>query len=89
MTKQIITFNIPYAAVTSYDTAAGLNDMRALAGVKDVQMYRATAGQPSYMLIVDVDDDSEQAVRAHIDDTLEQYASYVQDVTIRTFRPLA
>jgi hypothetical protein len=89
MTKQIITFNIPYASVTSYDTAAGLNDMRAMAGVKDVQMYHATAGQPSYMLIVDVEDDKESAVRAYIEDMMKQYASYLQDVTIRSFRPLS
>jgi hypothetical protein len=88
MTKQIVTFNVPYASVTSYDAASGLNNMRVMDGVKDVQLYRATAGQPTYMLIVDVEDDKAAAVQTFVEGMMAQYASDLQDVSFRTFRPL-
>ncbi len=81
--KRLISFD---AYAGAYDVLDALYPIRALAGVKSVEVLAALEGSPKFCVIVDVDDDQDAAVVAEMEALGREFSGHHSNLTNRAFR---
>jgi hypothetical protein len=91
MMKIVATFNVPYYEyeVDGYQARQVTSQLEKSEGVESVQFLKAVEGTPRFALEIACADETIESVSAHANQIMGQYASYISDLAIRTFRQLA
>jgi hypothetical protein len=91
MMKIVATFNVPYYEyeVDGYQARQVTSQLERGEGVEAVQFLKAVEGSPRFALEIVCGDDCVESVSSHAQRVMDQYASYISDLAIRTFRQLA
>jgi hypothetical protein len=91
MMKIVATFNVPYYEyeVDSYQAREVTSQLEKAGGVHSVQFLKAIEGSPRFALEIACADELVESVSAHANQIMGQYASYISDLAVRTFRQLA
>jgi hypothetical protein len=91
MMKIVATFNVPYYEyeVDGYQARQVTSQLERAEGVETVQFLKAVEGKPRFALEIECEDETIESVSAEANRIMQQYASYIADLAIRTFRQLA
>ena len=84
--KRLISFD---AYAGAYDVVDALYPVRAMAGVKSVEVLAAVEGSPKFCVIIDADDDQDSAVVAKMESLGSEYAGHHTNMTSRAFRKVS
>jgi hypothetical protein len=83
----LVTFDA--FAGTSSDITSNLSLIRAIPGVRSVEVLQAVEDRPEYCLVVEAEDDSDRAFRSTLDRMSSEYAGFISTLASRAFRQLA
>ena len=81
--KRLITFD---AQAGAYDVVDALYPIKAIAGVKSVEVLAAVEGSPQFCVIIDVEDAQDAAVLARMNSLGAEYSGFHSHMTNRAFR---
>jgi hypothetical protein len=83
--KRLISFD---AYAGAYDVVDALYPVRAMAGVKSVEVLAAVEGSPKFCVIIDVDDAQDPAVVAKMEALGSEYAGYHSNMASRAYKQI-
>lgn len=91
MIKIVATFDVPYYEyeVDGYQAKQVTTQLEKAEGVGRVCFLRAMEGNPRFALEVECADDAVESATDQLNRMMSQYASYIADLSVRTFRQLA
>lgn len=91
MIKIVATFDVPYYEyeVDGYQAKQVTTQLEKAEGVERVCFLRAMEGNPRFALEVECADDAVESATDQLNRMMSQYASYIADLSVRTFRQLA
>jgi hypothetical protein len=87
MAKIEVSFDSFYS-LTDYDGKAAMSQFRRMPGVNDLKVFRAVDGKPAYTVIVDVEDDKLDDMKAKFQSSMSQYTGYISNISIRVLKDL-
>jgi len=75
--------------VDSYEVTGRIGELKGISGVRSVEALERVAGEvPRYCLAFDIEDEVAEETGAKLKETLDQYSSYMSNVTWGAYRKI-
>ena len=87
MTKIVCTFDCSYE-LEGYDAQAVLRDMRRISGVEGLRAYRASEGEPTYCVEVELGQDEEDLTTRAVQRFVDRYETYLSSLVRRIYQEI-